>query len=134
MKKGAGVILYSYDKDNNICVLLGKRIYNPGKGNWGIPGGGMEECDGDDCQNTAIRECFEETTIKIEKPLIEIDRLHFPHLEWITYIAEVAFDKRNLFVSEMEESAWFNIDNLPSPLVNKIDEQLIELKRILYKK
>lgn len=131
MKKGAGVILYSYDSEKDICILLGKRIYNPGKGHWGIPGGGMEESDNDDTENTAIRECFEETSICIKKPLTEIDRLNFPNLEWITYMYEVPLHERNLFISEMEESSWFKITNLPSPLVSKIDEQLEKLKEFL---
>lgn len=130
MKKGAGVILYSIDSDNQILVLLGKRIYDPGKGSWGIPGGGMEE-DNDDFEINAIRECYEETDIIIDKPLTEFDRLSFPHLDWRTYTKEVDFKNRKLFKSEMEESKWFSIDDLPTPLVSHLEEELIRLKNIL---
>ena len=131
MKKGAGVILYSFDDDMDIYILLGKRIYNPGKGSWGIPGGGMEDVDHDDFQSNAIRECFEETEIRIEKPLVEFDRLSFPHLDWRTYIKEVPQDDRKLFKTEMEESDWFLIDKLPAPLVSHLEDELFRLKEFL---
>lgn len=131
MKKGAGVILYSFNDDKTISVLLGKRSNNPGRGSWGVPGGGMEKADLDDFQNTAIRECLEETEIKIEKPMIEFDRLSFPHLDWRTYIKEVAIKNRKLFICEMEESDWFNIEALPYPLVSHLDKELIDLKKVL---
>lgn len=131
MKKGAGVLLYSYDNDANLCVLLGKRLNNPGKGQWGIPGGGMENSDENDPQNTAIRECYEETKIIIEKPLTQIDRLHFPNLEWFTYMYEIPLEKRKLFIDEVEQSNWFNVNNLPTPLVSKINEQIDMIIKLL---
>lgn len=131
MKKGAGVILYSFNDDKNICILLGKRLNNPSKGSWGIPGGGMEDVDKDDFQDNAIRECFEETDIAIEKPLIEFDRLSFPHLDWRTYIKEVSIKDRKLFKCEMEESNWFEIDKVPTPLVSHLQDELISLKEYL---
>lgn len=131
MKKGAGVILYSYNKNGGLCILLGQRAYDPGKGSWGIPGGGMEASDGDDYQNTAIRECFEETGIAIKRPLIEFDDIEFPHLQWKTFIKEVPFDDRRLFREEMQQSGWFEIDNLPAPLVSHLDEEFENLKKML---
>lgn len=131
MKKGAGVILYFIDNEKKVYVLLGKRLYNPGKGSWGIPGGGMEDVDNDDFEINAIRECYEETDIKIDKPLTEFDRLVFPHLDWRTYIKEVDFNNRKLFKSEMEESNWFSIDDLPTPLVPHLEDELSRLKDLL---
>ncbi len=131
MKKGAGVILYSFNYDKTLCVLLGKRLNNPGKGSWAIAGGGMEDVDQGNFQNNAIRECYEETDIAIEKPLIEFDRLSFPHLDWITYIKEISIEDRKLFKCEMEESYWFEINEIPSPLVSHLEEELINLKKYL---
>lgn len=131
MKKGAGVILYSINTDKTVCILLGKRLNNPGKGSWGIPGGGMEDADKDDFQDNAIRECFEETDIIIERPLIEFDRLSFPHLDWRTFIKEVSIKERKLFRCEMEESNWFDIGELPSPLVSHLKEELNNLEDYL---
>lgn len=130
-KKGAGVILYTKEKDGSIKTLLGKRLFNPGKNCWGVPGGRMEDIDNGSFENTAVRECFEETGIMIEKPLKELEQLEFPNCSWITYIKEISINEKKLFRDEVETSNWFELNNLPFPLVNLIEEQIIKLKNIL---
>lgn len=132
MKKGAGVILYTLN-ESKVYVLLGKRLNNPGRGSWGIPGGGMEDYDCNDFQETAIRECFEETEILIKKPLVLFDELSFGNLNWRTYIKEIPSTTRNTFRCEMEESNWFEINNLPNPLVSHLEDELLRLNALLSK-
>lgn len=70
---GAGVIVYSYDEEGRLCILLELRAKQlRGGGTWGIPGGGYEENkDGmtpDGKRNLkacAIRETGEETDLRI---------------------------------------------------------------------
>jgi len=56
---GVGVLIKSDDK-----VLLVKRLRDPGKGKWSIPGGRLRF--GEKVRDAAIREIEEETGLKIE--------------------------------------------------------------------
>lgn len=130
-KRGASVILYVREKDGIIKTLLGKRLYNPGKGNWGLPGGIMEGSDKGSFELTAIRECFEETGIKINPPLNMLEEMEFPNCDWITYYKEISEEDKKEFCSEVMDSMWTDINTLPKPLVNKLDGQFEKLKNIL---
>lgn len=61
--KGAGIALFQ-EQDNEYAILLGKRIINPDKGKWSIPGGRFEQTD-NSLFETAIRELREETGINL---------------------------------------------------------------------
>lgn len=47
-------------------ILLGKRKHEPFKGMWALPGG-FHNCDQETLEETAIREMFEETNLKINE-------------------------------------------------------------------
>ena len=88
---GAGILIWTKDKQNNILILLGKRSINPSKGKWSIPGGKWDNKDGllnktnkPNYLETAIRETKEELyygveNIKFVKSLwkINIPFFHF---------------------------------------------------------
>lgn len=131
--KGAAIIIFKR-KDNNIEVLLGKRKYFPNIGYWSIPGGKMENCDDSDFKKTAIRECEEETGIKVTSDLILLEEIRDNNFIWNTYLFEVPYNINNLFKEEVLSSDWFDINNLPNPLVDLIENQIREAAKIILNK
>jgi len=128
--KGAAILIYKI-KNDNIEILLGKRKYFPNVGFWGIPGGKMEDIDENDFKKTAIRECLEETGIIIKENIILIDEIRDNKFIWNTYLSQVPYSTENKFVEETLESDWFNINNLPFPLVDLLQEQINYAKSII---
>jgi 8-oxo-dGTP pyrophosphatase MutT (NUDIX family) len=131
--KGAAILIYRR-KNDEIEVLLGKRKYFPNIGSWGIPGGKMEDKDNNNFEQTAKRECFEETGIEINKNLILLDEIRDNKFIWNTYLAQVDENTTNIFKEEVLESAWFNVKALPSPLVDLLEDQIIRAKSIILNK
>lgn len=86
--KGAAILIYK-TIDDKIEVLLGRRKYFPNIGYWNIPGGKMEPCDNESFEKTAIRECFEETGIKITNKLYLLDKIRDNKFLWNTYLYRV---------------------------------------------
>ncbi len=58
-KVGVGVMVVQDDQ-----ILLVRRTMNPGRGMWSIPAGFVDR--GEDPQETAVRETFEETNLHVE--------------------------------------------------------------------
>ncbi|MDC7250119.1 MAG: NUDIX hydrolase [Sphaerochaetaceae bacterium] len=131
--KGAAILIYRR-KNDEIEVLLGKRKYFPNIGSWGIPGGKMEDKDNNSFEQTAKRECFEETGIEINNNLILLDEIRDNKFIWNTYVAQVDENTTNIFKEEVLESAWFNVKSLPSPLVDLLEDQIIRAKSIILNK
>ncbi len=121
--KGAAILIYRIN-ENKIEVLLGKRKYFPNIGYWGIPGGKMEEKDNNDFEKTAIRECEEETGIKVNSKLTILDEIRDNKFIWNTYMCEVPYSINNIFKEEVLESAWFDVNNLPMPLIDLLEDQI----------
>jgi 8-oxo-dGTP pyrophosphatase MutT (NUDIX family) len=130
--KGAAILIYRR-KNDEIEVLLGKRKYFPNIGFWGIPGGKMEDKDNNNFEQTAKRECFEETGIDINNNLILLDEIRDNKFIWNTYLAQVDENTTNIFKEEVLESAWFDVKALPSPLVDLLEDQIIRAKSIIFK-
>ncbi|NCD05759.1 MAG: NUDIX domain-containing protein [Spirochaetia bacterium] len=128
--KGAAILIYKI-KNDNIEILLGKRKYFPNVGFWGIPGGKMEDIDENDFKKTAIRECLEETGIIIKENLILIDEIRDKKFIWNTYLSQVPYSTENKFIEETLESDWFNINDLPFPLVDLLEDQINYAKSII---
>lgn len=128
--KGAAILIYKRNK-NKIKVLLGQRKYFPNIGYWGIPGGKMEESDNNNFETTAKRECEEETGIKINSKLFLLDEIRDNKFIWNTYLCKVPYNNDNLFKEEVLSSAWFDIENLPSPLIDLLEDQINTAKKII---
>ena len=88
--KGGGIALFQKNAEGEFSILLGKRINDPGKGKWSIPGGRFEQTD-ISLFETAIRELREETGINLtnnEKDAV-VCSFHYPFFEWKTFMYEV---------------------------------------------
>ena len=102
---------------NKLQVLLIKRIIDPFKDQWAIPGGFV--LDNEDCETAAYRELEEETNVKnvyLEQLYTFSDPKRDPRGRVVTiaYIALVA--RENIFIkagSDASEVRFFPVNSLP---------------------
>lgn len=97
-------------------ILLIKRLKDPFKDCWALPGGFVDE--NEDLEDAAKRELFEETTIKVDslqqigafgKPF----RDHRHHTVSIAFYGEVDDDTIAIAADDAKEAYWFSLDGLP---------------------
>ncbi len=122
----------------NKKVLLAKR-YNTGycDGEWGVPAGHLEE--NETLIQTAIRECNEETGIRLKKTCLRL--VHVMHRK------ESDGERLNLFFSaknwkgepkitepdKCDALSFFDIDNLPENTIEYVKQAITNIsKRTLY--
>ncbi len=139
IQTGASVII----RNENGEILLQERT---DRDEWGLPGGCQDL--GEDLRNTAIREVYEETGIKLKYTELElIDTLSgksrknkYPNGDIVynnssLYLADVSINDISLLKgdSETKRLKFFNLNKLPK---NLMDEDLIKAYRdfILNKK
>ena len=129
IQTGAAIII----RNENGQILLQERT---DRNMWGLPGGCQDL--GEDLRNTAVREAYEETGIKLNQNKIElIDTLSgesrknsYPNGDIVynntsLYLADVSInDASNLKGdSETKRLKYFNIEDVPE---NIMDKDLIE--------
>jgi len=97
-------------------LLLIKRLKDPYKDCWALPGGFVEE--NEDLHDAAKRELIEETNVSIEK-LEQIGAFGKPfrdprsHTVSVAYFGRVAEDTIAIAADDAKEAQWFPINNLP---------------------
>jgi 8-oxo-dGTP pyrophosphatase MutT (NUDIX family) len=135
---GAGILIWTKDKQNNILILLGKRSINPSRGKWSIPGGKCDKKDGvfdktnkPDYLTTAIRETKEELYYEIEnKENVEsLWKINIPFFHFKVYSYQLPQQKCFNHNYEFNEVQWFNIRELPKNSVIFIKSQVYNLKK-----
>jgi 8-oxo-dGTP pyrophosphatase MutT (NUDIX family) len=141
MKKayhGAGILIWTKDKQNNISILLGKRSINPSKGKWSIPGGKWDRKDGvfnktnkPDYLTTAIRETKEEIYFEIEnkESVQSLWKINCPFFHFKVYSHQLTQQKQFEYNYEFYEVKWFNINKLPKNSVIFVFLQVYKLKK-----
>ena len=100
-------------------LLLGKRKSARHDGEWGVPGGHLEE--GESILGCAARELKEETGIKASRFKLAViandphqEEFHYLHF---AFLAEDAEGEAQLAEpDECYEWGWFDLQNLPEPL------------------
>lgn len=120
---GAGLLLWTKNENGQMCVLLGKRSINPGKGKWSIPGGKWDlekdlyDKDGrPNYVKTALRETKEEIRLEITEDK-DINQLWISRIPWFNYIVyEHYFPVQKSFAhnSEFYKVDWFSVSELPT--------------------
>lgn len=124
-KVGIGILVFKDKK-----VLLGKRKFSHGKGEYAFPGGHMEF--GESFEDCAKRECREEAGI-------EITNVRFLRLsnmkKYDKHYVDIglAADWKSGEVKVMERTKisewdWYEVDNLPKPLFGVIEQTMKALK------
>jgi ADP-ribose pyrophosphatase YjhB (NUDIX family) len=96
-------------------VLLGRRSIEPGRGQWCLPGGFVN--DDEDPWDAAARECMEEICAEVEMTRLigvyHIAKRTAPSMVGIAYQARLAGGSRPAPGPEMLEVGVFALDSLP---------------------
>ncbi|MCH2235595.1 MAG: NUDIX hydrolase [Crocinitomicaceae bacterium] len=111
-------IVFGYNRDSGVSLLLIKRKYEPFKGEWAIPGGFVH--DNEPLEDAVERELEEETGIKINY-LEQLYTFGSPERDPRRRVVTVAYFglvKSSQFEklkasTDAEEAKWFNIKSLP---------------------
>jgi len=111
-------IVFGYNKEDGVRLLLIKRKYDPFKGEWAIPGGFV--LDNESLEDAVERELQEETGVKINyleqlytfgKPDRD-PRRRIISVAYFGLVKSSQFEKLNA-TTDAEEAQWFNINALP---------------------
>ena len=105
---GAGIIIHNLNKE----VLL---VCDARSGRWGFPKGHPEQCDKKLAINTAVRECFEETGMRVVNDYIIESmspkrigkRLYFNAL-----LLNEAFLTHHLNKEEIQDVRWWRLEEM----------------------
>lgn len=107
---------------NGFEVLLVLRLRKPGIGSWALPAGGMQW--GEIAEEAAAREMKEELGLTLDPNKLgppKVVTSLFPdlglHALMIAFHVIGDFDPLNLAPEESEQIKWFDVDLLPSPLM-----------------
>lgn len=101
---------------SDYSILLIKRANEPFKNDWALPGGFVDQDE--DLMDAAIRELFEETTIKTDH-LEQIGAFGKPfrdprsHTVSVAYFGMVPENAVAIAADDAKEAAWFPIKELP---------------------
>lgn len=117
-------------------ILLIKRLKDPYKDCWALPGGFVDE--NEDLEEAAKRELGEETQVKVAK-LDQIGAFGKPyrdprsHTVSVAYFGEVAENTIAIAADDAKEAYWFPINDLPQLAFdhNEIIEKAFEKFRIV---
>lgn len=97
-------------------ILLIKRLNEPYKNCWALPGGFVDE--NEDLEQAARRELFEETNIETDK-MIQIGAFGKPYRDPRGHMISIAYQTyyiKNQTVQakdDAKEVKWFSLNNLP---------------------
>ncbi|SHI85831.1 8-oxo-dGTP diphosphatase [Flavobacterium terrae] len=97
-------------------ILLIKRLKDPFKDCWALPGGFVDE--NEDLEDAAKRELLEETSVKVDK-LTQIGAFGKPfrdprsHTVSIAYYGEVPENTIAIAADDAKEAYWFSMNDLP---------------------
>ncbi len=112
---GIGVIVKGDGK-----ILMIRRQNSHGHGTWSCPGGHIDF--GESFEECAIRECYEETGIRIKNirfKTITNDVFKEDQKHYVTIWMEADYDGGTPEVMserELTEVGWFDMEHLPEPL------------------
>lgn len=111
-------IVFGYNKETGVSLLLIKRKYEPFKGQWAIPGGFV--LDEESLEAAVERELMEETGVKINylEQLYTFGKPGRDPRRRILSVAYFGLVKSDQFrklqaTTDAEEAKWFNIKTLP---------------------
>ncbi len=118
IKLATDAIVFGYEKNEGVSVLLIRRKYEPFMNQWAIPGGFIKAEES--LEEAVMRELEEETGIKVnylEQLYTFGDPKRDPRQRVIS-VAYFALVKSSMFQeikasTDAEEAAWFNIHALP---------------------
>jgi len=106
-----GVSLVAFNEDQEVFLL--RHVFHP-YAPWGLPGGWMDR--GESPGACLIRELREETGLIARiGPVVQVIREDRPEHLGLAYLGSLEPGEITLS-AEIEEAAWFSVDQLPVPL------------------
>ena len=111
------------NKFNNEVLLI-KRLNEPFKDCWALPGGFVDE--NEDLEQAARRELYEETNIETDT-MRQIGAFGKPHRDPRGHMVSVAYqtyliDNQNIKAKDdAKDVKWFSLDNLPEIAFDHIE-------------
>lgn len=111
-------------------ILLGKRIGKIGDGTWAPPGGHLEY--GESIERCAARELYEETGLKATSLVLgpyTNDFIAPQNQHYVTLFVFIPDFEGEVQCLEPEKCAgweWFDLDDLPSPLITSFESFIHE--------
>jgi 8-oxo-dGTP diphosphatase len=110
-------VVFGYNSDKKIMVLLVKRKYNPFKNTWAIPGGFV--LPEESLEEAVLRELQEETGVSLSymEQLYTFGKPNRDPRKRIVSVAYFGLVRPGVFTlkadSDAEDAEWFDIKNLP---------------------
>lgn len=131
-KAGVGIIVIKKEHGTSY-VMLHQRKSTLGKDYWGSGGGHLEL--GESLKEGALRELAEEAgeQVKVKNVqflgVVNFVEMQPKHYVDISFSAEwVSGEPTNNSPRETTDWQWFDLDNLPSPLLPPVEKYLVALK------
>jgi 8-oxo-dGTP diphosphatase len=120
----AGAVVWRYDKDGQVLVLL---IHRPRYDDWSIPKGKLDE--GEQLIACAYREVIEETNLKVKfGPYItDVEYYVADGMKKVSYWAAHAFDYAESFTpnSEADDARWVTIEDAIELATRETDKEVL---------
>ena len=118
IKLTVDAVVFGYDPDDGLSVILIKRKIEPFKGKWALPGGFVLK--GESLETAVERELEEEAGVKVnylEQLYTFGDPDRDPRPQQIVTVAYYGLVRRSKFElyasTDAEAAQWFNINDLP---------------------
>ncbi|WP_370086914.1 NUDIX domain-containing protein [Ekhidna sp.] len=118
IKLAVDAVVFGYDKEYGISILLIKRKFSPFKGDWALPGGFVLQ--NETLEQAVERELIEETGISISylEQLYTFGELNRDPRQRVVSVAYFGLVKSSKFkklsaTTDASEAKWFNIKDLP---------------------
>ncbi|MCT4617232.1 MAG: NUDIX domain-containing protein [Candidatus Gracilibacteria bacterium] len=126
-------VMFILKKDDKILML--KRKGSHASGTWAFVGGHLDFME--TVEKCVARECLEETNIKVKN--VEIlgitqDFYKEENKHYITIVTKCEYDSGELKIMEphkCDAMDWFDINNIPSPLMLSTENTIKDFKRYL---
>jgi len=135
IKVAVDAIVFGYNREEGVSILLIKRKYAPFKGSWAIPGGFV--LDNESLEDAVERELQEETGVQINylEQLYTFGQPKRDPRERILSIAYFGLVNSKQFselqaTSDAEDAKWFNIQMLPELAFDHSDILAMAIQRL----
>lgn len=133
---GVSTAVAIFNRHGEIFLAQRSKNARDEHGRWDVCGGGLKW--GETIENNAIREMEEEFGVETKQPLHSVgvrqafrtdqfgDKTHWICVDHLVILTDEEAERVEIKeVDIFDDSGWFDLDNLPSPLHSAIDDKFI---------